>query len=324
MLERVIKNTKEIKQAISSSSKKSDQENSSNNDMLTLFEKLSDSTNYYEIPVQKGLNVDMSKYPHMLICGVTGFGKSYFTNYIIAMASYKGAVLFLNDPKNSDLALLSRYIPEENVAVSTEDIIAQVEKVYNLMEERNKLMNDLKLEDDGEKSIFSDFRMPLVLLVLEEMGAFTASLDKKQKERFNKYFKQIVVMGRQVGVEVILITQQPNSNNLATEFREQFNFRVFLGEPKAQVKPMIFGDGHEYLERRFDIGEGLYMLEGKTDDPKLIQTPRYNGKSFKSIYKDVYKSQYIYRDNSDSAYMNLYTELSGTTPSVSDKEDVQA
>lgn len=323
MLERLIIDGKEIKQAISLSSKKSDQENSSNNDMLALFKKLSDSTNYYEIPVQKGLNVDMSKYPHMLICGVTGFGKSYFTNYIIAMASYKGAVLFLSDPKNSDLALLSRYIPEENVAVSTEDIVAQVEKVYNLMEERYKLMNELKLKDDGDKDKFSDFGIPMALLVLEEMGALTASLDKKQKDSFNKHLKQILLKGRQAGVEVILITQQPNSSNVPTELREQFNFRVFLGEAKAQVKPMIFGDGHEYIERRFDIGEGLYMLEGKTDNPKLIQTPYYNGKAFKSIYEQVYAPQYIYRDNSDSAYMNLYTELSGTTSDVSDKEGVE-
>ena len=323
MLERVIKNTKEIKQAISSSSKKSDQENSSNNDMLALFKKLSDSTNYYEIPVQKGLNVDMSKYPHMLICGVTGFGKSYFTNYIIAMASYKGAILFLSDPKNSDLALLSNYIPEENVAVKTQDIVAQVKKVREIMDERYERINELKAGTKGVNQMFNDFDIPMILLVLEEMGALTASLDKKQKDSFNNHLKQILLKGRQAGVEVLLVTQQPNTNNIPSEIRDQCNFRVFLGEAKAQVKPMIFGDGHEYIERRFDIGEGLYMLEGKTDNPKLIQTPYYNGKAFKSIYEQVYEPQYIYRDNSDSAYMNLYTELSGTTSDVSDKEGVE-
>lgn len=323
MLERVIKNTKEIKQAISSSSKKSDQENSSNNDMLTLFKKLSDSTNYYEIPIQKGLTIDMSSYSHMLICGVTGFGKSYFINYIIAMASYKGAVLFLNDPKNSDLALLSNYIPEENVAVRTEDIIAQVKKVREIMDERYERINELKVGTKDINQMFNDFDVPMIMLVLEEMGALVASLSRKQKDEFNDHLKQILLQGRQAGVQVLLVTQQPNTNNIPSEIRDQCNFRVFLGNPKTQAKSMIFGDNHEYMERTYDVGEGLYMLEGKTQDPKLIQTPYYDGKAFRSIYEQVYEPQYVYRDNSDSVYMNLYTELSGTTSDVSDKEGVE-
>ncbi|WP_426787214.1 FtsK/SpoIIIE domain-containing protein [Staphylococcus capitis] len=263
-------------------------------DMVSQLEKLSDTCEYYEIPVQKGVVYSFKKNPHILIGGTTGYGKSYFTNYLIVMASIKGANLFICDPKSSDLAGLDRVMPKEKVGVSKQEILDLTKQVYKTMEERYKTMQELKEEQNLFDGDFTTFNMPVALLVIDELGALTSSLDKKEKEEFDKHLKQLILKGRQAGCFVCLITQQANAKNVPTEIRDQCGFRTFLGQPKLQDKAMVFGDGYEYIDRVYDKGEGLFLLDGVTDNPTLIQTPYYDGKELQNVYKYAFRNQEMY------------------------------
>ncbi|MFR7670231.1 MAG: FtsK/SpoIIIE domain-containing protein [Collinsella sp.] len=52
---------------------------------------------------------NIAQSPHVIVSGSTGSGKSYFTNYLIAMSAIKGCYLILADPKRSDLSAMADF-----------------------------------------------------------------------------------------------------------------------------------------------------------------------------------------------------------------------
>lgn len=265
-------------------------------EMLDMLKELSDQTEHYEIPIQKNLVYSFAKNPHLLITGGTGSGKSYFTNYLITMASLKGANLFICDPKNSDLAGLSRVISNHKVVSEAQEILNLIREYKEIMDNRYAYINELKEKKNLFSGDFTDFDIPVALLVIDELGSLMSQFQKKEKDEFKAILKQVINKGRQAGCNVCLITQRANAENIPTEIRDQMSFRCFLGEPKQQDKIMVFGDGYEYIKRVYDVGEGLFYLDGKTDNPALLQTPFYDESQLESVYKYAFMNQYLYED----------------------------
>lgn len=227
-----------------------------------------------EIPIQDGLTWSPRTAPHALISGTTGFGKSYFLNYILAMASLKGCALYLCDPKNSDLASLAVFMPSERVAWDADGIRSIVGEVVRIMSARYASMKREREEQGLFQADFTDFGLAPVLLVIEELAAFVSSLDKKSREAFDADIKAITLQGRQAGVNLVSVMQSPNTNNISSESRSQMGFRVFLGSSGGIEHRMLFGEGHSFPARLFQPGQGLYMMTGVTGKPELIETPR--------------------------------------------------
>jgi hypothetical protein len=244
-------------------------------DMFQQFLTLSEQGEDYEIPLQKDTLYSLRTAPHAVLSGTTGFGKSYLTLYLIIMLSLKNNVLFLADPKRSDLYSLSAFMPENRVEYKAECICKMVSSVVEIMEKRYEIMEKERLQKGLFQADFADFGLNLVVLVMEEMAAFVSNLsDKKMREKFDSDIKAITLLGRQAGVMLISIMQQPNANNISTESRSQMGLRVYLGNSGGIENRMIFGEGFDYPKRVFSAGQGLYMLAGQTNKPEIIETPR--------------------------------------------------
>ena len=73
----------------------------------------------------------------------------------------------------------------------------------------------------------------MIWLIFDEMGAFQASgTDKKSKEIINEVMdriKQIILLGRQAGVFVLVSAQQVNADTLNTDLRDNLGLRIALG-----------------------------------------------------------------------------------------------
>lgn len=176
-------------------------------DMYEQLVTLAGQTPDYEIPIQPGVVWSLRSAPHGLICANTGFGKSFLTLYLVMMASIKNAILFLADPKQSDLASLSAFMPVERVAWEPEKIIALVTGVVGIMMERYRYMSAERLHRGLFQADFADFGLPVILLVIEEMAAFVSSLDRKARESFEADIKSLTLQGRQAGVILCTVLQ---------------------------------------------------------------------------------------------------------------------
>lgn len=214
----------------------------------------------YAIPIMEGISWNIAKIPHALIVGVTGGGKSFFLNALLRGFVLMGADLRICDPKNSALADYRAVLPY--VASSTEGIIKNVKGCVELMEQRYK---DIKgHEDYVSGQDFTHYRLPPVILVLDEYVAFASTLVKKEKDEFKSCLNQIVLKGREAGVFVILATQRPDAEYLSGNIRDQMGLRVALGKMSRDGYHMTFGATEQKLESNGIKGRGYLYMDGFT------------------------------------------------------------
>lgn len=231
------------------------------------------------IPITRNFSYDIARNPHAIIAGGTGSGKSYFMNYLIWMLSAKKNMIYLCDPKRSDLASFDMYMPEERVAYSEKGIIAIFEEVRKIMEYRYEKMDKLRHENPEKynNKDYRDFDLTGVVLIVDEMAAFVGNIqDRKIKTHVDNLQRQIVNKGRQAGVFFWSMMQQPNATNISTEVRNQMGLRVYLGSAKPEEYRMLLGDTADLPDRKLSRGVGFVLVNGSGEKVFIIHTPFLN------------------------------------------------
>ena len=276
--------------------------------MFERLKELASQTEDYEIPLQQGVVWSLRTAPGALVSAITGFGKSYLINYWVIMLSQKNAILFLADPKRSDLASLSAFMPSDRVVWEIDKILKMVEQVIEIMKERYTYMETERLKRGLFQADFVDYGLPIIMLIIEEMGAFVSALDKKTREKFEADIKSIILMGRQAGVMICSVMQNPGTQNISSEIRSQLGLRIYLGNSIGTEYRMIFGDGYTYENRLYKPGQGLYMLSGVTEQPEMIETPRLNKSQLADTLKHALQSQFDVNPMPPSASLRSRSE----------------
>lgn len=82
-------------------------------------------------------NTEINTLNHILLSGQTGSGKTYALLYLLLILAVRNAEISVCDPKNSDLAELSKKLKIESKTSAT-DIVKEVKNVYLEMEKRKK------------------------------------------------------------------------------------------------------------------------------------------------------------------------------------------
>ena len=182
-----------------------------------------------DIDLGYGVNYNPVKCPHILVSGGTGSGKSVLISVLILEFLKRQSTVYIADPKNSDLGSLSLYFGNKYVATTPNNIARIVRIVVEEMQERYQVMRD----NFQYGSNFTDHGFKPVWLIFDEMGAFQASAtDKKSKEVIAEVMdgiKQIILLGRQAGVFILISAQQMRAETLNTDLRDNLMLRIALG-----------------------------------------------------------------------------------------------
>lgn len=225
------------------------------------------------IPLNSNLTWNIQKQPHALICGGTGSGKTTFINYLLIAFKRLKADLYVADPKNSDLGSLKSILGADYVATDTNAIARVCRLVKETMEARYR-----EYKDNPKKfkygASYVDYGLFPVFLIFDEVGAFRAAADKKVYLEVFANLTEIILKGREMGVFVVLSTQQPNANNIPTELRDNLSFRLALGAMSNEGYRMIFGETVKDLGTIQGAGKGYLLLDGLGwERPKRYEAP---------------------------------------------------
>lgn len=220
-------------------------------------------TGKIEINLGYGVIYDPVKTPHIMISGGTGSGKSIFISYLILELLKSDSALYLADPKNSDLGSLSHYMGKERVATTPNNISRIVRLAVTEMKERYEFMN----ENFKYGSNFADHGYKPIWVIFDEMGAFQASgTDKQSKAVVNEVMdglKQIILLGRQAGVFILIAAQQMRSETLSTDLRDNLGLRISLGSNSSEGYRMVFGSATPETIPPIEVkGSGLLYMQG--------------------------------------------------------------
>lgn len=209
-----------------------------------------------EIAFMKHIAWDYDSHPHALIVGGTGSGKTSFVLSLIEILLERKAKLFIVDAKNADLAGLERTLPD--VYYEKEKIKECVERFYEAMMNR---MTEIKQRSDyAPGKNYAKFGLSPNFLIFDEYVAFMEMLPKKEWEDTISVLKKIILLGRQAGYFVVLTCQRPDAKYMPDGMRDQFGFRVALGNMETSGYTMMFGSTEKTFLTKDIKGRGYVEL----------------------------------------------------------------
>ncbi|WP_252188342.1 FtsK/SpoIIIE domain-containing protein [Bacillus mycoides] len=225
----------------------------------------------FEIQLTSKVKWIIGQPPHVLIVGGTGSGKTYLVNTILLDYLRKGAELFIADPKSADLATIGRIVAREHTATTENEIAKLLREASEEMERRYR---ELFADETSFGKTWKDFPevKPLVV-VIDEYAAFTAISSPKVIKEVQGYLFNLILKGRQAGIEIIMIMQRPDANLLSGNLRDQFGVHIGLGNMTDDGRKMLFGSVDMEFKSIREIGDGYTMIEGQHNNPIYIETP---------------------------------------------------
>ena len=217
---------------------------------------------------------DIAKWPHGLIAGATGSGKSVCINSIIMSILYKAkpdeVKLIMIDPKVVELGIYNG-IPHLLVPVVTDPrkaagtlgwAVSEMEKRYKMFAASN--VRDLdgfnRLAENDEDLQ----KLPRIVIIIDELADLMMTAPKEVEDSINR----IAAKARAAGMHLIIATQRPSVDVVTGVIKANIPTRVAFAV-SSQIDSRTILD-HAGAEKLLGRGDMLYSPIGATK-PSRIQ-----------------------------------------------------
>lgn len=254
-------------------------------DLKTYLKATNEKTNEYQLHYDNRLVKDLS---HFLLTGPTRTGKTYALIGLLLQMVNKPIKyeLWFCDPKNDQIEKIGRWInsSEERVAVTSDDIIILIDKLYQRLEAREKEMKSLT--KDRITGDYKDVHLKPIILVFDEFSSFIVTLENKQKKDVIGKLTAIVQRGAGSGVFLWIVMQKSDASDISTAIRSNLILKIVLGNAPETTYRTTFEKSVSNSNLQFTIGQGLYMDDTMPSE-KLINFPYLK---FLDDYNDGTKS----------------------------------
>lgn len=241
----------------------------------TMIEKMKPLELYFD----RKHTVNVNDYPHFLISGASGSGKSYFANQLVIQAIIKKWEVVICDLKRS-YGLYKDFV---DYVYEVEDIL---EKLLSVESEMSERMERLQPElDKNPRTLAVDIGYKPKLVVIEEYISLQASMDKKSKESLEKVVKNLSVLARQSNIILMIVMQSAGTENINSTTRSNLS-KVILGNPQSNILTATFGSGVDIpnAHTKMNKGEGLIQLDRIT----MLRVPKIDDiEDFKNQLAEV-------------------------------------
>lgn len=218
----------------------------------------------YQFKLQEGLNWDLIKYPQLICSGKTGSGKSTLLQSLLLQSLTRQIETYLVDPKR-EFATLREAVNEP------QEVLNLLERLVAQMEQREVELS-AKVTNFGQTA--KDLGYPPVMIFIDEVTALVAAFDNKEHKQFEKLLRKLILKGRALGYNVVLMAQNFNSETLSVAIRNQPNVRIILGQNSAEDYKFIFGSNTETVaDGLVPKFTGYYLVNGLTNTPQRFYVP---------------------------------------------------
>lgn len=200
--------------------------------------------------MNKNIIVDMNKFPHVLVCGDTGTGKSriLFTILTNLIYSTSRVIIYLLQVRKNDLVIFKNCKQVKACSRTLEDVLESLQAIDEECERRESLLDIekgyLNIEDYNKKS---GKTLKYIYVVVEEFSFLNVSKGDTNNEKQLKYecmrhLKNIVNAGRSSGVFLLTSLQKPTSDSIPTDIKAQLTTRIALNIKDASTCRVVMGD----------------------------------------------------------------------------------
>jgi len=238
---------------------------------------------------------DIADFPHILIAGATGSGKSVCINSLITSILYKAkpdeVKMIMVDPKMVELGVYNG-IPHLLIPVVTDPkhaagalnwAVVEMQNRYNLLKD-NKVRNldgyNRLMEENGEP----DAKLPEIVIIIDELADLMVAAKNEVEEAINR----LAALARAAGMYLVIATQRPSVNVITGVIKANIPSRIaFAVSSQIDSRTIIDSAGAEKLLGRGDM---LYSPRGSMK-PTRVQGNFVSDSEIEAIV-DYIKSQY--------------------------------
>jgi S-DNA-T family DNA segregation ATPase FtsK/SpoIIIE len=212
---------------------------------------------------------DIAKYPHALICGATGMGKSVCINSILVSMLYKARPdevrLIMIDPKKVEFRMYSG-IPHLLIPVITESkqaagalmwAVEEMERRYELIE-KNNIRNIEAYNEKVRNNPSLGDPLPKIVIVIDEL----ADLMMMVRDPVEDLIMRIAQKARAAGIHLIIGTQRPSVQVITGAIKANIPSRISCKVTSQVDSRTIFDMGG--AEKLLNRGDMLYWPVDRT------------------------------------------------------------
>lgn len=217
--------------------------------------------------------VNLADFPHWLIAGYTGAGKSNQVNVVIC------SLISKHKPDDLRLVLIDlkgglEFSYYEKIPHLHGGIVDHIEGVADKLAELEAVMADRFKKFRGIAKRIEEYHakrpndaMPRVVALFDEVASIEGHGDITK--RINASLRGLVQKGRAVGIHIILCTQRPDTNAIPGNIKANLAVRITGRMVTAADSMTILGNAEA---RKLAAVPGRMMLQIGAD-PQPIQTP---------------------------------------------------
>lgn len=222
------------------------------------------------------VSYDMDEYPHLLLSGETGSGKSSLLRAIlttlILTKSEEELRLVLGDMKRSEFGIYRNIAHVDGVYMSEKTLGPALTKVKKEMEKRGELL------DQNEVTHIRELAEPIpyIIVAIDEVALL------KSNKKIMGILEDISAIGRSLGVQLILSMQRPDHKLLDGKLKNNLTVRISgrqSNESNARIAGVPGSDDIEIDKK----GRMIVML----DRPMMVQSPFLPLKEAKDLIKHL-------------------------------------
>lgn len=200
---------------------------------------------------------DMRQYPHLLIAGETGYGKSTELRAVLTtLMLHQPSIRFiLADLKRSEFHVFRQCSPVDALCTSADQLAVALDKVQSELKKRGKLLDNKSLTSTAETDL------PDIIVAIDEVALL------KKEKKIMSAIEDISAIGRALGVYLILSMQRPDADVLDGKLKNNLTVRLSYKQADKINSKIVLGESG--AEKLTHPGRGLLKIM----DTRVIQSP---------------------------------------------------
>ena len=223
------------------------------------------------------------QFPHVLMVGSTGGGKSVAVRSMIEEYLAAGYRIFAVDGKGTDYAPYFTHPNFSAISTNLQEHVMVVHKVWAILQSRrSKSAASSKAGDTSWRQT-----MTPILLVLDEFASMRNNMKAEYKademKLVDRDLADILKVGREFRVNVILATQDLKADTLPTDWLDMFPMKASAGKPAPMTINKAFPEEiHAEVTR---VGQSISR---KTPGRSLVAVTDEDGKNSVELFQSYW------------------------------------
>ncbi len=176
------------------------------------------------------IKIDINSFPHILIGGMTGSGKTILLKQLLLQCIAKNYNVYIADFKFG-VDYPSSWKKRCQFLTSRDEIIANLKEITVEMENRQNLLSDTGCNNIRAYNKRFYNKLERIIFACDELAELLDStgMDKTEKAQLKEiegYISKIARLGRASGVHLILATQRPDADILNGQIKSNMTYRL--------------------------------------------------------------------------------------------------